>query len=80
MEGSKNKMYCQPTFFFCLRMLICVAYLNVFCILQQYRSMSKRNPFVRDVFIDPCPKGTRLCVMCLPVRIDSNAAATVRYR
>ncbi len=27
--------------------------LTVFCVLQQYRSMSKRNPFVRDVY--SCP-------------------------
>jgi hypothetical protein len=30
-------------------MMIGPAFLTVFCILQQYRSMSKRNPFVCDV-------------------------------
>ena len=34
-------------------MLNCVTFLNVFCIVQQCRSMSTRSPFVRDVFTCP---------------------------
>jgi hypothetical protein len=30
--------------------------------------------------IDRCPKSIRLCVMCIPVHIDSSADATVRYQ
>ena len=48
--GFKKIMYGLPTIFSRLRPVIFLTYLYVFCILQQYRSMSKRNPFVRDVY------------------------------
>ena len=52
-------------------MLFCVAFLDVFCILQQYRSMSKRNPLVRDVFT--CPYRFKCgCYCALSVKTFSD--------
>jgi hypothetical protein len=53
-------------------MMIDPAYLTVFCILQQYRSMSKRNPFVRDVFT--CPYRFKCgCYCALSVNLKTFA-------
>ncbi len=71
--GFKKIMYGLPTFHFCLIMVICNAYLYLFCILQQYRSMSKRNPFVHYVFT--CPYRFNLkggCYCALSVKTFSD--------
>jgi hypothetical protein len=62
MWRVKEKIYGLPTFHFCLIMVIYLAYLYVFCILQQYQSMFKRNPFMHDVFT--CPYQFKCCCYC----------------